>query len=164
MAQVQGNPFQVHCPFIGEEHDAQFGACIDDLVKILLVPDGTSLQALQIDKIENNTPSQALEAGGYAQNISKQDTLVSLGTHGATKEAERNISGNAVQDLVHLGGYVHVANNNRREVEARIQSGKIGWCRLGNYWFSGGPWKAKRSAFVSNVAGRVWGRASKATC
>eukprot|EP00959_Pyramimonas_sp_CCMP1952_P325632 6815346-Pyramimonas_sp.AAC.1 len=75
MAQVQGNPFQVHCPFTGEEHDANLGAFIDDLVKILLVPDGTSHQALQIDEIHNNTLSQALEAGGYAQNISKQDTL-----------------------------------------------------------------------------------------
>eukprot|EP00959_Pyramimonas_sp_CCMP1952_P119539 2499628-Pyramimonas_sp.AAC.1 len=121
MAEVQGNPFQVVCPFTSVQFDANLGAFIDDLFKILLVPDGAALQALQLDKIDNNTLSEALNLGGYAQNIGKQDTLVSLGTHGATKDTERHISGNAVQDLIHLGGYVHVSNNNRRELEARLQ-------------------------------------------
>ena len=156
MAEVQGNQFQVVCPFSSEQFDAHLGAFIDDLFKILLVPDGTALQALQLDAIDNNALSEALNIGGYTQNRGKQDTLISLGTHGATKDAQRHIKGNAVQDLTHIGGHVHVANNNRREVEARLQSGNVGWTRLGDYWFSGGPWKAKRLSFLPNVAGRLW--------
>eukprot|EP00959_Pyramimonas_sp_CCMP1952_P467488 9491698-Pyramimonas_sp.AAC.1 len=36
-----------------------------------------------------------------------------------------------------------------------MQSGSAGWTRLGEYCFSGGPWKANRLPFVSNVAGRL---------
>eukprot|EP00959_Pyramimonas_sp_CCMP1952_P292222 6111662-Pyramimonas_sp.AAC.1 len=91
--------------------------------------------------IDNNTLTQTLSLGGCAQNVQTQDTLVSLGTRAATKEAERRVLGRAQQDLIHLGGYVSVTNSNLRELGERIHSANVGWTRLGGYWFSGGPWK-----------------------
>eukprot|EP00959_Pyramimonas_sp_CCMP1952_P233636 4882784-Pyramimonas_sp.AAC.1 len=37
-----------------------------------------------------------------------------------------------------------------------MQSGSVGWTRLGDYGFSGGPGEAERPPFASNVAGRPW--------
>ena len=93
MAKVQGGPFTAQRPFTAECFDAHIVAFIDDLFRFKLVPDGSAYQALQLDHIDNNVLSKALDFGGHAQNVGKQDTLVSLGTHGATTEAERQISG-----------------------------------------------------------------------
>eukprot|EP00959_Pyramimonas_sp_CCMP1952_P083786 1752210-Pyramimonas_sp.AAC.1 len=130
-------------PYSTGSYDARIGAFIDDLCKILLVPYGASRQALQLDAIDSRSLSQALDFGGGAQNLGEQGALVSLGARGATRGVERNVSGNAVQDFTRLGGYVNVANNSSRETEAQMQSGNVGWPRLGEYWFSGDPWKAK---------------------
>ena len=156
MAEVQGGSFAAISPFTAELHKGHLGAFIDDLFKIIQVPDGTALQALLVDMIDNNALSQALDLGGYVQNVGKQDTLVSLGSRAATKEAERRVLGRAQQDLIHVGGYVSVTNSNLRELDERVHSAKTGRARLGDYWFSGGPWKSKRLSFLSNVAGRLW--------
>eukprot|EP00959_Pyramimonas_sp_CCMP1952_P071690 1497493-Pyramimonas_sp.AAC.1 len=49
MAEVQGQPFQVQCPFTEQVFPGRIGAFVDDLFKILLVPDGTAYQARLLD-------------------------------------------------------------------------------------------------------------------
>eukprot|EP00959_Pyramimonas_sp_CCMP1952_P280575 5864843-Pyramimonas_sp.AAC.1 len=66
MAEVQGIPFQVQRPSSAASLDARIGAFTDASFKVIRAPDGTALEALQIDQINNNTLSKALEAGGYA--------------------------------------------------------------------------------------------------
>eukprot|EP00959_Pyramimonas_sp_CCMP1952_P041385 865439-Pyramimonas_sp.AAC.1 len=59
-------------------------------------------------------------------------------------------------DLVHMGGYVNVNGSNRKEVQVRMRAGASRWCNLGQYWFAPGPWRSRRSAFLADVAGRIW--------
>ena len=132
------------------------GGFVDDLVRVMIIPDGKVRTTQLIDHYDNKYLDEALARGGYKQNVRKQDTLVHLSTRQATKEAERRIGGTPVVDMIHLGGYVNVNGSNTREVHERIVSGNVGWSRTRGYWTSEGPWRAKRVAFLANVVGRIW--------
>eukprot|EP00959_Pyramimonas_sp_CCMP1952_P357623 7487864-Pyramimonas_sp.AAC.1 len=62
-----------------------------------------------------------------------QDTLGSLASRAATKESERRISGKTEQEIMHLGGCIHVAMHSQRDLFERVVPGNIGWVRLGDY-------------------------------
>eukprot|EP00959_Pyramimonas_sp_CCMP1952_P472577 9500270-Pyramimonas_sp.AAC.1 len=115
MKDLTGPLLQATCPITQKPQDLSLGAFIDDLIKIMIVPDGSYRQALTLDLIDNNTLNDELEHDGYAQNVAKQDTIIKLTTTQATKQAEQHISGNAVTNLIHLGGYVNVGGSNARE-------------------------------------------------
>eukprot|EP00959_Pyramimonas_sp_CCMP1952_P193810 4052871-Pyramimonas_sp.AAC.1 len=63
MTEVQGQPFQVQCPFAEQAFTGHIGALVDDSFNILLVPDGTAYQARLLDMIDNASLSRALRRG-----------------------------------------------------------------------------------------------------
>ncbi|CAK0843916.1 unnamed protein product [Prorocentrum cordatum] len=102
-------------PITGNAHRIDMGAFIDDIARVIIVPDGTLRQALAIDCIDVSIMNAKLRHGGYAQNAHKQETLVRLATSNATKQAERQLSGTCMTNLIHLGSYIHVDGYNTRE-------------------------------------------------
>ena len=73
-----------------------------------------------------------------------------------TRELEDKIGGTAVQELVHLGGYVSASGAANYEIQQRIKGCAVGWARMGQYWGSPAPWRCKRMHFIANVASRAW--------
>ena len=58
--------------------------------------------------------------------------------------------------LMHLGGLIDCHGSSQPEVHARLKAANVGWCRLGQYWYSRSPRRAKRAVFLAHVAGRAW--------
>jgi hypothetical protein len=143
-------------PITGTAHRIDMGAFIDDIVRVIIVPDGALRQALAIDCIDVSIMNAKLRHGGYAQNAHKQETLVRPATSNATKQAERQHSGTCMTNLIHLGSYIHVDGYDAREVEERIRACNMGWTRRTHVWTSATPRRCKRLVFLANVASRAW--------
>ena len=145
----------IQCPIFGGKVAGDMGSFLDDLVRIIPCWDGTAASLLELDEFDNNTLDAALSEGGYKQNTNKQDTAVFLPSRGENRKASMGVQGRSIPSLVHLGGIATPSGSNASEVHARINAGNMGWTRLGNFWFSKGPWRVKRLMFQANVAARV---------
>ncbi|CAK0885294.1 unnamed protein product [Prorocentrum cordatum] len=113
-------------PITGTAHRIDMGAFIDDIARAIVVPDGALRQALAIDCIDVSSTNAKLRHGGYAQNAHKQETLVRLATSNATKQAERQLSGTCMTNLIHPGSYIHVDGYNTREDLLGAQAAPMG--------------------------------------
>ena len=146
------------CPITNATRQIYTGAFTDDLIRIYALPEGPphARWALAVDYLDNITLNKYIHMTGHRQNIDKQDALVYTTNARVTRDIEHRIAGTKVYNLIHLGGLISPTGSNYVEVRARIQSAAVGWTRLGNYWLCPGPWKYKRSTFITNVAGRAW--------
>eukprot|EP00959_Pyramimonas_sp_CCMP1952_P418944 8775863-Pyramimonas_sp.AAC.1 len=153
---ITGPIFHATCPNTHKRQDLSLGSFVDDLLKFYMIPDGAARQPLTIDCTDNSVLNDELGEDGHAQNVSKQDTTIKLSSARATKLAEQRISGQAVTQLIHLGGYVSDGGSYTREITERVRSANIGWCMLSRFLTPPTAIRCKRMMLSASVAGRAW--------
>jgi hypothetical protein len=152
-------------PITGKKSDLSLTKFVDDVEKVLIIPEGTAPSlSSKVDK-SNASLDEYLSEYRFKQNKDKEKVVpVCLGK--GSKKAMRTLLSTDSRMLLiskYLGVLHHFEQRWGPELSERIRLTKIAFASLGNFWWRPRvPWETKRLIFIQHcISTAVSGLASQ---
>ena len=144
------------CPLLQSELDLSHCEFVDDVAKLIVVPDNLASTAVRHCQQTHSAAKLVFGKADLNENASKAQCLIHLSGSGSHANMQTLYSGvlcsQAVRDARYLGSRMNCnIVSNTTERDKRIQSMRSGFMQMSKYWRSSVPMDRKRLIFKSNV-------------
>eukprot|EP00959_Pyramimonas_sp_CCMP1952_P141629 2964266-Pyramimonas_sp.AAC.1 len=144
-----------HCDMFGDIVNVGVGLFIDDLLKLLAFPPGTSPGGIRnTSNLDAECLDESGEAWEYRQSRTKAEIVITASRRGITQAlvAVKAIVGTILPELKHLGGMFSASGSNVAERYERLRAINRAWNQLSGFWHSKAGRRPRRLLFSEGAS------------